>query len=151
MPDKSMCLNANCKRHKLCYRFVAVPAGIGNVMATTEQSTAVRTFATGATRNDDTGKPDYAGYLCPLVIKRYGEYMLKHQKQADGKWRDSDNWKKGFPRKVLFKSMFRHVEDVHLEMDGHKSREGIEDALCAIIFNAQALLREVLLKRNIKE
>lgn len=111
----------------------------------------MRRFATGATRDTAENKPDYAGYTCPLVTKRYGEYMLRHQKQADGKWRNSDNWKNGMPRKVLFSSMRRHIEDVHLELDGHKSREGIEDALCAIIFNAQGLLREVLLKRDIKE
>lgn len=104
----------------------------------------MRTFATGATRGGNDRKPDYAGYLSPLVIQRFGAYMLKHQRQADGIMRASDNWKKGMPRGDWFSSGFRHFHDWWLEHEGHGSREGLEEALCGLLFNVQGYLHEVL-------
>jgi hypothetical protein len=104
----------------------------------------MRTFPSGATRDDAEGKPDYAGYFSPLSMKEYGEYMLKHQKQADGEIRDSRNWVKGIPKDAYVSSLMRHVEDVHMEAWGYQSREGMVDALCAIIFNSQGLLHVLL-------
>lgn len=111
----------------------------------------MRKFKTGATRDDAAQKPDYTGYLSPLVLERFGAYMLKHQRQADGKTRPSDNWKKGMPRRVYFSSLWRHILDIHMEMEGYKSRDGIEDALCAILFNAQGLLHELKKDRDLQE
>lgn len=104
----------------------------------------MRHFDTGATRDDDTGKPDYEGFLAPLVIKRYGEYMMKHQVQADGELRSSDNWQNGIPKDAYMKSAWRHFLDWWMVHRGLPSREGLEDALCAVIFNASGYLYEVL-------
>ena len=52
----------------------------------------MRNFDTGATRDTDKGKNDYEGFYSPLVVEAFGDYMTKHQLQADGKLRDSDNW-----------------------------------------------------------
>ncbi len=124
------------------------------VVAGTQKETkrAMRTFETGATRDDDETKPDYEGYLSPLVIQRFGEYMTKHRKQADGKLRDSDNWQKGIPIAAYMKSLWRHL--VELWAIHRKYRMAwppplskateIEDALCAIIFNASGYLHEIL-------
>jgi hypothetical protein len=68
----------------------------------------MRAFDTGATRSSAEGKPDYSGYLSPLAIEGFGRYMLKHQKQADGQYRSSNNWKKGMPMKAFVQSMWRH-------------------------------------------
>ena len=57
----------------------------------------LRKFDSGATRDTTENKPDYEGYFSPLVFERYGQYMLKHQKQSDGTLRSSDNWQKGMP------------------------------------------------------
>ena len=54
----------------------------------------MRTFDTGATRDSDNDKLDYEGFLSPLVLRRYAEYLHKHRKQSDGKIRTSDNWQK---------------------------------------------------------
>ena len=62
-----------------------------------EGKKAVRVFDTGATRDQDTTKPDFEGFLSPFVIERFGEYMSKHRVQVDGSIRDSDNWQKGIP------------------------------------------------------
>lgn len=108
----------------------------------------VRTFASGATRDADTDKIDFEGFLSPLVLQRFGEYMHHHRKQADGQLRSSDNWQKGMSREVYMKSLIRHLHDLWLEHDGFTSREGIEDALCGILFNTQGYLFEVLREKG---
>ncbi|MFA5378845.1 MAG: hypothetical protein WC455_24040 [Dehalococcoidia bacterium] len=113
----------------------------------------MREFNTGATRDTDNGKIDYDGFLSPLVIKRYGEYMNKNRVQADGKIRDSDNWQKGIPLCAYIKSLWRHFVDVWTlhrnEYNGdanltYASVDELEEALCAVIFNASGYLHELL-------
>lgn len=109
----------------------------------------IRKFETGATRDVDHDKYDYEGFLSPLVVERFGEYMHKHRLQADGKLRDSDNWQKGIPLSAYMKSGFRHFMDWwrgHREQysDGHF----LEDALCALLFNVQGYLHELLRARS---
>jgi hypothetical protein len=105
----------------------------------------VRTFTTGATRDSDDHKYDYEGFLSPLVLERFAEYMHKHRIQADGSLRDSDNWQKGIPRAQYMKSMFRHFMDVWLRHRGY-SPDGpeFEEALCALLFNVMGYLHEML-------
>ena len=103
-----------------------------------------RKFNSGATRDSEEGKFDYEGFLSPLVIERFGEYMNKHRKQSDGDLRDSDNWQKGIPKDAYMKSGWRHFMDWWKEHRGIESREGLEDALCAIMFNVQGYLFEIL-------
>lgn len=107
----------------------------------------MRTFETGATRDTDAGKPDYEGFLSPLVLERYGRYMAKHRVQADGSLRESDNWQKGIPPDTYIKSAWRHFMDWWMEHRGHLSREGLEDALCGVLFNAMGYLHEHLAKQ----
>jgi hypothetical protein len=116
----------------------------------------MRKFATGATRNLDTNKLDYDGFFCPLVMKRFSEYMHSHRQQADGTLRDADNWQNGIPFNVYIKSLFRHFMDLRLIHKGSKAISPedqheitAEEALCAILFNAQGYLHE-LLKQNSK-
>jgi hypothetical protein len=104
----------------------------------------IRKFDTGATRDTDVGKLDYEGFLSPIVLKRYAEYMNKHRTQSDGGLRDSDNWQKGIPKDTYMKSMWRHFMDLWFEHRGLKGRDGIEEALCAIIFNCMGYLFELL-------
>lgn len=104
----------------------------------------MREFSTGATRDNEENKNDYEGFLSPLVIRAYGDYMHKHRKQADGKLRASDNWQKGIPREAYISSAWRHFLDWWLEHRGHRSREGLKDALCGLLFNVMGYLHEVL-------
>jgi hypothetical protein len=116
----------------------------------------MRTFETGATRNSDTGKHDYEGFLSPRVIEAYGEYMHSHRMQKDGHLRDSDNWQKGIPLSVFIKSAWRHFFDLwaihrghvrHCHEDGHQLT--IKETCCAILFNVMGYLHEVL--KNVDE
>lgn len=107
----------------------------------------MRTFDTGATRDDDAGKLDYEGFLSPIVLQRYAEYMHRHRQQADGKLRDSDNWQKGIPIKQYLKSLWRHFTDVWLLVRGYRCSVTLEDALCAVLFNAMGMLHEVIKRR----
>ena len=103
----------------------------------------VRQFKTGATRDQDTEKFDYEGFLSPAVLERFGSYMHKHRKQSDGKLRDSDNWQKGMPRDAYMKSMWRHFMDVWKNHRGLPA-EDLEESLCAMLFNVQGYLFEVM-------
>ena len=108
----------------------------------------MREFDSGATRDDETGKPDYEGFLSPLVIEAYGEYMQRHRVQADGSTRDSDNWQRGFGLPVLMSSAWRHFFSWWKAHRGYPTKEPIEDSICALIFNASGYLHELLLKKG---
>lgn len=110
----------------------------------------MREFNTGATRDEDKTKPDPEGYYHPLVVQEFCRYMTKHRIQADGEPRDSDNWQQlfGTPeehRRVCIKSMWRHFLDLWLFHRDCNGRESIKEALCGLIFNAQAYLFSLLL------
>lgn len=117
----------------------------------------MRTFATGATRDVDTTKLDYEGFLSPLVLRRYAEYLHKHRIQANGDLRASDNWQKGIPRPVYMKSAWRHFMEwwwLHrVGTSGHQADapiydDDIQEAICAVIFNACGYLHETLREKN---
>lgn len=108
----------------------------------TLNSSKMRTFSSGATRNQDTDKLDFEGFLSPLVIERYATYMHTHRKQADGSMRDSDNWQLGVPISSYIKSLWRHFFAV---WKGHRTSQQInQDDLCGVIFNAMGLMHELL-------
>jgi hypothetical protein len=104
----------------------------------------MREFATGATRNVDDTKLDYEGFLSPLVLHAYAEYLHSHRRQADGKYRDADNWQKGMPQAVYMKSMWRHFMDVwlHHRKSGLLIQDSFTHCLCALMFNVMGMLHE---------
>ena len=106
----------------------------------------IRQFSTGATRDTDTGKLDFEGFLSPLVIERFGEYMHKKRRLPNGDMRESDNWQLGIPQTQYVKSAHRHFLDWWKAHRGYSTRSGddIEDEICALIFNAQGYLHELL-------
>ncbi len=104
----------------------------------------MRQFETGATRDIDEGKFDYEGFLSPVVLERYAEYMHENRIQADGNLRDSDNWQKGIPKDAYIKSLWRHFMDLWKEHRNLDTTDGIEVALCAIMFNTMGYLHELL-------
>ena len=75
--------------------------------------------------------------------------MHKHRKQADGSVRASDNWQKGMSLFVYMKSICRHYMDVRLWHRGRKTID-IEEALCALIFNAKGYLFEILKEKSLE-
>lgn len=109
----------------------------------------MRAFETGATRDGDLSKLDFEGFLSPLVIERLAVYMNKNRKLPDGSIRDSDNWQLGIPIPAYMKSLWRHFHDVWKHYRGYPTKDSLEDSLCAVLFNAQGYLHEVL-KEKIK-
>jgi hypothetical protein len=105
----------------------------------------IRTFDTGATRDTDAGKLDYEGFLSPLALERFAEYMNKNRVQSDGSIRDSDNWQKGIPLTAYMKSMWRHFFKV---WRGHRDGHDVTEELCALFFNVQGYLHESLKARE---
>ena len=108
----------------------------------------MRVFATGATRDDSDVKPDYEGFLSHMVIRRFGEYMSKHRVQADGGIRASDNWQKGIPKEEYIKSAFRHFVEWWQSHRKGQHRDSVEESLCALLFNVQGYLHEMLKERE---
>lgn len=115
----------------------------------------MRKFHTGATRSAEGEKPDPEGFLSPLVMGSFMEYMNTHRKQADGTLRASDNWQKGIPLASYMKSMWRHFWQVWMLHrgnpvkswdDGHEVT--MEEALCALFFNVQGYLHEHLKEKG---
>lgn len=108
----------------------------------------MREFETGATRDSDNGKLDYEGFFSPFVLERRAQYMHKHRYQSDGTLRDSDNWQKGMPTEEYMKSMFRHfmeawtIHRTHVD-DGY-DKKALQEALCAVMFNCEGYLHELL-------
>lgn len=116
----------------------------------------MRKFATGATRDTDSGKLDFEGFLSPFAIERFAEYMNKNRRQADGAIRASDNWQKGIPLEAYMKSWHRHFHAAwkawRLYQAGLLTFEQfaakIEDDLCAAAFNNNGFLHEIVIARQ---
>lgn len=108
----------------------------------------MKEYKTGANRNNPEGKLDYEGFLSPIVIRRFAEYMDKHRHLETGELRASDNWQKGIPKEDYMKSGWRHFQDWWMEHRGYDSRDGLEDALCGIMFNSMGYLLEVLKEKK---
>lgn len=117
----------------------------------------LRRFETGATRDIDSNKHDYEGFISPLVIREFGRYMHEHRFQKDGSVRESDNWQKGIPQDQYVKSLMRHFMDVWTLHRGYKTIDfdgnevNMKDALNGIIFNASGILHTILLKEQNEE
>ena len=121
----------------------------------------IRTFDTGANRDTDEDKLDYEAFLSPLVLERYAQYLHEHRKLPDGAIRDGDNWQKGMPLSVYMKSGWRHFvswwkahrqwqNQPHPNMTKYQCKE-LEDAICAVIFNASGYLHEILKVRVVSQ
>lgn len=111
----------------------------------------IRTFPTGATRDVEENKLDWEGFLSPVALWHYAAYMHKHRKQTDGSLRASDNWQRGMSRSSYMKSLIRHVFDLWMEWEQDKDEGIMTELLAAIIFNAQGLLYELALARDVKD
>ena len=113
-----------------------------------------RTFDGGATRDTAKGKLDYVKGLSPIVLRRYMQYLDKHRLQPDGTYREFDNWKQGIPHDVYLSSLSRHCVDVWLLSHGFTTSDNhgpveLQDAICAVIFNAMGMLHEQLMSHEI--
>ena len=101
----------------------------------------MRAFKTGATRDGDDSKLDYEGFLSPLVLERYAQYMHLHRVQSDGQLRTSDNWQRGIELDSYMKSAWRHFMDW---WSRHRRGVADQDAMCALLFNVMGYLHEAL-------
>ena len=122
---------------------------------TTQGGLKLVASVTGATRTEDTNKPDFEGFLSPLVLERFGQYMHTHRKLSDGSLRASDNWQCGIPIANYAKSLVRHVFQVWMLHRGNDSLDydtgeviDLDDALCAVMFNVMGWLHERIKSRT---
>lgn len=102
---------------------------------------SIREFPSGATRDTDDGKLDFEGFFSPSVLERRAQFMHKHRIQADGRLRASDNWQRGIPLDAYMKSAWRHFFSW---WQGHRSNEDVQEEICALMFNCEGYLAELL-------
>lgn len=131
-------------KRKAVYKESENPKEAG--MPINQTASTMTQFESGATRSNDADKIDPEGFLSPLVIRRYSEYLHKHRIQADGKVRDSDNWQRGMPMARYVKSAWRHFLNWWSQWRGWPptADEDIEAAACAVLFNVSGWLHERL-------
>jgi len=116
----------------------------------------MNTFDSGATRSTDVVRDDPEGYLSPLFLQGYFEYMTKHRVQADGQVRESDNWQKGIPVARYLKGLWRHFFHLWTRHRGWPVTDPLaadnelEDAY-AMMFNLQGYVHEKLKARLTSE
>lgn len=105
----------------------------------------VRTFAGGATRNDDPSRIDFCKMHSLPVEFAYAEFMARNRHTPAG-LRDMDNWKSGFPFSETIESLTRHTKDLEALTFGITPMRDcdIPDTCCAILFNATAYLHKYL-------
>jgi hypothetical protein len=159
MPEQELSTCPICKYYLpehawWCQRIGTTVFTVPTKEADTKPSNNMRQFATGATRDSDEGKNDYEGFLSPLVLEAYGDYMTEHRVQSDGSLRDSDNWQKGISTEAYAKSLIRHVFDFWKLHRGWKVKPELRGGtlqtptkktlLCAILFNTMGYLFELL-------
>jgi len=125
-------------------------------MTDVEDDGQIRKFESGATRDTADDKYDPEGFLSPLVIDRFCEYMHKNRLQSDNSLRDSDNWQNGFGYPTLMKSTWRHFLDmwkIHRGLRATRREKGktvpvvMEEALCGLMFNVMGYLHEMLTEK----
>ena len=124
-----------------------IPGGVSPYHA------AMRSFATGATRDLDDDKLDYEGFISPFVLQRFAEYM--HHRETTAGIRASDNWQNGIPIGAYMKSLLRHVVDLWILHRkplpfGHYSPMK-QELLCAVMFNAMGYLFELIKREGPEE
>jgi hypothetical protein len=73
--------------------------------------------------------------------------MNKNRVQSNGSVRDSDNWQKGIPTVAYMKSLWRHFMEVWT-LHRAWTNGDLEEALCAVMFNAMGYLHELLAKAH---
>ena len=108
-----------------------------------------RVFVSGASRSADDDRYDPEAALSPRVLEYYCTWIHGCNRRADGSIRSDDNWQLGIPLNVYAKGLMRHQLHFHSRHRGApvrdpKANRGIKEDLCAIIFNAQGYLHELL-------
>jgi len=97
----------------------------------------IRSWSTGAIRDNDSTKPDYIETVSWSAFRRFGEYMTsKKQKYGSG------NFKKGIPVESYEQSLVRHLQKYLENKYEQGTDEVAEDHLCAMIFNINGILHE---------
>jgi len=105
-------------------------------------------FDSGATRSEEP-MVDPEGFLSPFVLDVYNDYMAKNRKQSDGQIRGSDNWQRGMSKARYMRALYRHwLEAWRAWRDPQGHTDDMIAGLCGVIFNAQGMILEIIIKRG---
>lgn len=97
----------------------------------------MRSFKSGAIRDDDNTKPDFIETVSWTAFRKFGEYMTsKKTRYGQG------NFKKGIPIESYEQSLVRHLQKYLENKYEGGTQELNEDHLSAMIFNIFGILHE---------
>lgn len=97
----------------------------------------MRTFNTGAVRDDETDKEDYVETISWIAMKRFARFMTaKKEKYGEG------NFKKGIPISSYERSLMRHIQKYLENKYEGGTVEVEEDHLSACVFNLFGIMHE---------
>ena len=102
-----------------------------------KKNTKIRTFKSGAIRDNDDTKEDYIETISWTAMKRYAQYMTgKKNKYGAG------NFKRGIPQESYEQSLVRHLQKYLANKYEGGTVEKEEDHLSAILFNTFGIIHE---------
>ena len=98
-------------------------------------TTDIRTFTTGAIRDNDSWKTCYNETISWTALRLYAEYMTEKKKKY-GEW----NFKKGIPDSSYIDSLLRHCQEFMENTFEGWNFEPEQNKLCSMMFNIMWLL-----------
>lgn len=96
----------------------------------------VTTFKSGAIRDDQSGKFDFAEYFSPLALARFSLHMQKNAKKYG-----TGNWRKGIPTSSALRSKRRHAWLIDMQEYGIRLEEET-DHYAGEMFNMMIKMHE---------
>lgn len=97
----------------------------------------VRTFKSGAIRDDDSTKEDYIETISWTALKRHAKYMTGKKARYG-----SGNFKKGIDIESYEQSLVRHLQKYLENKYEQGTVEVEEDHLAAMMFNICGIMHE---------
>lgn len=131
------------------------PSGFFQDLSQAAPPPSVRTFTSGATRDQNATKFAYTRHLDPAVLTSFVAYMHKHRIHSDGTPREPDNWKHGFGLPTLMESLGRHFWELWTRHEDNipfgkmpdylsdTERKALLEACNGILFNTMSYMREL--------
>jgi hypothetical protein len=91
------------------------------------------------TKDSGEDKLEFSRFFSSKVLRRRAEFMRKYNSL-----KTPDSWKKGIPEIEYVASLFRHFMDIWSFYEAGRVECDIRESLCALMFNAEGLLHEIL-------
>lgn len=103
----------------------------------------IRTFESGAIRDNEKDKEDYIETISWVAFRRYAQYMTS-KKNLYG----AGNFKLGIDKSSYERSLMRHITKYFINKYEKGNLEKDQDHLAAILFNVFGIIHEEEIAKN---